>query len=119
MCAKTPSNSLTIKNLILGPNERMVSFDAAALFPSVSIGDCIQHILSLLTQDQDLHKRTQLTPTDITDLIKVCLSSSDFLYNDRHHTTKDSGPIGLSLMVLVSQIWMMHTMESRAYLRQN
>ena len=90
----------------------MVSFDAAALFPSVSIGDCIQHILSLLTQDQDLHKRTQLTPTDITDLIKVCLSSSDFLYNDRHHTTKDSGPIGLSLMVLVSQIWMMHTMES-------
>ena len=90
----------------------MVSFDAAALFPSVPIGNCIQYIHSLLTQDKDLHKCTQLTPSDITDLIKVCLSSSDFLYNDRHHTTKDSGPIGLSLMVLVSRLWMTHAMDS-------
>ena len=65
----------TIKRLILGSNDKMVSFDAAALFPLVLIGDCIQYIYSLLTQDKDLHKRTQLTPSDITDLIKVCLSS--------------------------------------------
>ena len=90
----------------------MVSFDAAALFPSVPIEDCVKHIHDLLTQDTTLPQRTQLTPTDITDLIRICLSSSDFVYNDRHHTTKDSGPIGLSLMVLVSQIWMTHTMDS-------
>ena len=96
-----------------------MSFDAAALFPSVPIGDCIKHILGLLTQDKELYKRTQLTPTDITDLINVCLLSSDFMYNDRHHTTRDSGPIGLSLMVLVSQIWMTHTMDSAInYARQ-
>ena len=92
----------TIKNLKLGPLDKMVSFDATALFPSVPIEDCTKHIHDLLTQDTTLPHRTQLTPTDITDLIRICLSSSDFVYNDRHHTTKDSGPIGLSLMVLVS-----------------
>ena len=101
-----------IKNLKLGPLDKMVSFDAAALFPSIPIEDCIKHICDLLTQDTTLQQRTQLTPTDITDLIRICLSSSDFVYNDRHHTTKDSGPIGLSLMVLVAQIWMTHTMDS-------
>ena len=90
----------------------MVSFDATALFPSVPINDCIEHIYQLLTDDTSLHLRTQLTPTDICDLIRICLSSSDFVYDDRHHTTKDSGPIGLSLMVCVSQIWMTHTMDS-------
>ena len=54
---------------------------------------------------------TKLTPYDIVDLISICLSSSDFIYNERHHTTKDSGPIGLSLMVTVSQLWMTNTME--------
>ena len=101
-----------IKKLKIGTLEKMVSFDAAALFPSVPIEDCIKYIYDLLTQDATLHQRTKLTPTDITDLIRICLSSSDFVYNDRHHTTKDSGPIGLSLMVLVSQIWMTHTMDS-------
>ena len=102
----------TIKSLKLGPNDKMVSFDATALFPSVPINDCITHIHDLLTQDTELHRRTKLSPTDITDLIRICLSSSDFVYDDRHHTTEDSGPIGLSLMVTVSQIWMTHTMES-------
>ena len=91
----------SIKKLKLDPNDRMVSFDATALFPSVPINDCIKHIQDLLEKDTELHRRTQLTPTDITDLIRICLSSSDFVYDGRHHTTNDSGPIGLSLMVTV------------------
>ena len=75
-----------IKKLKLGVLDKMVSFDAAALFPSVPIKD-IQHIHDLLTKDTTLQQRTQLTPTDITDLIHVCLLSSDFVYNDRHHST--------------------------------
>ena len=35
----------------------------------------------------------------------------DFVYDQRHHTTQDSGPIGLSLMVTVSQLWTIHTMN--------
>ena len=89
----------------------MTSYDATALFPSVPINDATNHILTLLEEDPSLPLRTSLSPYDIIDLIDICLSSSDFVYNDRHHTTNDSGPIGLSLMVTVSQIWMVYTME--------
>ena len=89
----------------------MISFDATALFPSVPITDAIEYILDLLENDETLSQRTKLTPYDIVDLIKIALSTSDFIYDDRHHTTEDSGPIGLSLMVTVSQLWMSHTME--------
>ena len=61
--------------------------------------------------DPTLSQRTKLSPYDIIDLASLCLSSSNFVYHDRHHTTNDSGPIGLSLMVTVSQIWMGYTMD--------
>ena len=95
----------------LGPNDRMVSYDATALFPSVPISDATKVIQKLLTSDQTLPSRTKLTPTDICDLVSLCLSSSNFIFNGRHHSQSDSGPIGLSLMVTISQIWMLFTME--------
>ena len=100
-----------IKKIKVGPNERMVSFDATALFPSVPIGDAITIIRRKLNNDQTLPSRTRLSVDDICDLISLCLSSTNFLYNGRHHTQKDSGPIGLSLMVTLSQLWMIETME--------
>ena len=99
------------KKIKLQPHEIMTSYDATALFPSVPINDATGHILDLLEEDPSLPLRTQLTPYDIIDLVTMCLSSSNFVYDGRHHTTNDSGPIGLSLMVTVSQIWMVHTME--------
>ena len=77
----------------------MVSYDATALFPSVPITDAMKLIHDFLDGDPTLHSRTRLTPTEICDLISLRLSSSDFIYNERYHTQKDSGPIGLSLMV--------------------
>ena len=89
----------------------MVSYDATALFPSVPIRDALKHILELLERDANLSAHTKLSPQDIVDLMNICPSSSNFLYNERNHTTNDSGPIDLSLMVTVSQLWMIHTMD--------
>ena len=100
-----------IKNTKLHPYEKMYSQDATALFPSVPISDALGHILTLLENDPDLGNRTKLSPYDIIDLMNTCLSSTDFIYNNRHHTTEDSGPIGLSLMVKVSQLWMLYTLD--------
>jgi hypothetical protein len=100
-----------IKTLTLDPNDKMISFDAEALFPSVPIKDCNDVIRCKLDTDADLLSRTKTDPTDICKLLDLCLSSSDFIFDGWRHTTKDSGPIGLSLMVCISQIWMMHTME--------
>ena len=65
-----------------------------------------------LEADSTLQQRTHLSPDDIADLLNLCLEKTDFIYNERHNTTNDSGPIGLSLMVTVSQMWMTHTMET-------
>ena len=96
----------------------MVSYDATALFPSVPISDATKLIHDLLSNDDTLNSRTKLNPDEICDLISLCLSSSNFIYNKRHHTQKDSGPIGLSLMVTVSQIWMIDTMEKATKVAQ-
>ena len=101
-----------IKNTKLRPHEKLVSFDATALFPSVPIDDALKHILELLENDRTLQMRTKLSPYDIIDLADICLSTSNFLYDERHHTTEQSGPIGLSLMVTISVIWMDFTMKS-------
>ena len=99
------------KNIQLRANEILTSFDATALFPSIPLQKCIEVIKQLLLNDPTLSSRTSLTPDDITNLIQLCLSTSNFVYDDVHHTATDSGPIGLSLMVVVAEIWMNHTIK--------
>ena len=60
-----------IKTLTLNPNDKMISFDAAALFPSVPITDCLNHISDLLKNDQDLPRRTKLSSEEIIELISL------------------------------------------------
>ena len=100
-----------MKKVKLGPNEKQASLDASALFPSVPVSEANEHIRTLLQNDPTLPARTKLLPPDICNLISLCLSTSNFIYDDRHHTQNDSGPIGLSLMVTISQIWMIFTMQ--------
>ena len=69
------------------------------------------NIKTLLVGDPDLGSRTKLSPDEICDLISICLSASDIVYDGRHHTQRDSGPIGPSLLVTISQIWMDYTLE--------
>ena len=90
----------------------MTSYDAEKLFPSVPIGDALKVIEQLMREDPPkLKDGVKLEIDDIIGLLELCLSTTNFIYNGRHHTTKDSGPIGLSLMVPVSQIWMTYTLD--------
>ena len=63
----------------------MKSYDATALFPSVPIGELIRVILNHLKNDPNLHLRTKLSLEKICDLASLCLSSSNFIFNGRHH----------------------------------
>ena len=98
-----------IKSIKIENGEIMVSFDAEALYPSIPLRKCIEIINILLQRDETLASRTTLTVNDIVDLLNLCLSTSDFIYDGIHHTAEDSGPIGLSIMVIIAQIWMDHT----------
>ena len=70
-------------------------------------------IIDLLRQDEDLHKRTKLKIPEIKILIELCLSRCYFLWNDEIHLLKDSGPIGLSLMVVMAEGFL-QVLETRA-----
>ena len=101
----------TLKTITLDKNDVLVSYDATALYPSVPLNECIELIVEKLRNDSSLSQRTKLTPDDILQLLNLCLKTSQFIYNDTIYSAQDSGPIGLSLMVTVADIWMSHTLD--------
>ncbi|XP_065681541.1 uncharacterized protein LOC136095190 [Hydra vulgaris] len=97
------------KSWVISPNEIQVSFDVIALYPSILIDRAIPVIIDILNNDkEDLAIRTKLTLTDIHQLIELCLSQCYFLYKNVIRTIPNSGPIGLSLMVVVAEAFLQH-----------
>ena len=88
----------------ISPREVQVSFDVVAMYPSVPIKKAIVVIMDMLKADYNAVKtRTPFTLSHIKSLMELCLENSYFLWNDKIHQLIDSGPIGLSLMVVVSE----------------
>ena len=55
-----------------------------------------------------LNTRTKLTLMDIHKLTELCLSKSYFLYENKMRLLENTGPIGLSLMVVLSESYLRH-----------
>ena len=87
----------------ISPEEVQVSYDVINLYPSVPLGEATNVILDLLNSDPDLRSRTKLTLQEIRSLILICISKCYFLWNDEIHELRNSGPIGLSLMVVLAE----------------
>ena len=67
-----------------------------------------------MNQDgEDLKKFTKLEINEIKDLLELCLSRCYFLYDNEIHELKNSGPIGLSLMVSMAESYLQF-LEKRA-----
>ena len=79
-----------------------VSYDVVNLDPSVPVKEATTVILYLLSRDTELKQNTKLNINEIKLLIDLCLSTCYFLWNDKIHELKDSGPNGLSLMVVMA-----------------
>nr|XP_047143089.1 uncharacterized protein LOC124817277 [Hydra vulgaris] len=98
----------------IDPNEIQVSFDVINLYPSVPINEAIPVIINILNDDlEDLKTRTKLTLIDIHQLIELSLSICYFLYEDKIRILPNSGPIGLSLMVVIAEAFL-QSIEKRA-----
>ena len=95
------------------PDEIQVSYDVVNLYPSVPLKEATSVILDLLNSDTELKQHTKLTISEIKMLIDLCLSKCYFLWNDEIHELKDSGPIGLSLMVVIAEAFL-QVLEKRA-----
>ena len=61
----------------------------------------------MLNRKFDMIKcNSKLTIVDIKILIELCLSKCYFVWNNTMFEVPDSGPIGLSLMVVVSEAFL-------------
>ena len=95
------------KTWTIDANEIQVSFDVVALYPSVPIKKGINNLINVLRNDiDDFQTRTMFKIKHIKELIEVCLYKSYFLWNNQIHMLKDSGPIGLSLMVVIAESYL-------------
>ena len=89
------------KNWLGKRNEVQVSYDIINFIP---INKALDVLIDQLNNDQDdLMKRTKLFLKDIYELAELCLSKYYFLWNIELRILKNSGPFGLSFMVVLSK----------------
>ena len=95
------------KTWTVDPNEIQVSYDVVALYPSIPVKKAIDNLMNMIKNDyEDFKTRTILKLEHVKELIEVCLYKSYFLWNNQIHCLEDSGPIGLSLMVVLAESYL-------------
>ena len=88
-------------------DEVQVSYDVVNLYPSVPVDKAINVLMDTLNNDKEhLQERTKLTLTGIHKLTELCLSNCYFLYENNLRLPQNNGPIGLSLMVVLSECYL-------------
>ena len=89
--------------------EIQVSCDVINLYPSTPIDKAISVLINTLNNDLDVRNtRTKLTLTDTHRLTELCLSKSYFLYENKIRLLENVDPIGLSLMVVLSESYLQY-----------
>ena len=85
-------------------NEVTVLFDVESLFTNVPIEGAVQAALRKLQNDPDLPNRTNLTPTQIVDLLNFILRSTYFQYNGSIYEQPDGAAMGSLVSAVIANI---------------
>ena len=97
----------TISHEQIQENEVMVSFDVESLFTNVPIAGAVKAALCKLEIDPSLADRTNLTPTQIADLLNFVLSrSTHFQYNGSIYEQKDGAAMGSPVSAVIANLYM-------------
>ena len=102
------------KGWLVKRDEVQVSYDIVNLYSSVPINKALDVLMDQLNSDKDdLMKRTKLCLKDIYELAELCLSKCYILWNGEIRILKNSGPTGLSFMVVLSESYIQN-LEQKA-----
>ena len=96
----------TINHERIQEKEIMVSFDVESLFTNVPIEDAVKAALRKLENDPGLADRTNLTPTQIADLLNFVLRSTYFQYNGSIYEQKDGAAMGSPVSAVIANVFM-------------
>ena len=95
-----------LSNYTLTPDEKLVSYDVSALFANVPIEGSLEVIKKKLEADTDLHLRTSLNADQVTSLLKVCLTTTYFRYNNEYYIQTDGAAMGSPVSPIVANLYM-------------
>ena len=96
----------------ISPTEIQVSYDVNNLYPSVPLDKFIHINVEYLKNDfNNVKRRIKITLADIHQLTELCVSECYFLYNNLIWKLYNSGPIGLSIMVVLSECYLQRLEE--------
>ena len=84
----------------------LVSHDA--LFTSVTVEDSITIIRDRLQQDTTLADRTNLTISQVVDLLRLCLTTTYFIFDGTYYVQVDGVAMGSPVSPIVCNIFMEH-----------
>ncbi len=102
-----------LKDVVLEPDEEMVSFDVTALFTKVPIEESITIIQECLSNDNTLKDQASLSVDNITELLRCCLTTTYFVFMGVFYTQIEGAAMGSPVSPIVSNLFM-ENFESKA-----
>ncbi|XP_065667862.1 uncharacterized protein LOC136088126 [Hydra vulgaris] len=91
------------ENWNVANNDIQVSYDVVNLYPSIPLKEATVILLEQLSNNLSYKNLTKLSIPEIKQLIELCLYQCYFHWNNEIHVMENSGPIGLSFMVVLAE----------------
>ena len=104
-----------IEKISILDNESQMSFDVVSLFTSIPLETARAIVLDRLSNDCTLEDRTNLTITELTEALDICLTSTYFTYtgNNKCYEQIFGTPMGSSLSPVIANM-VMEDLEQQA-----
>ena len=90
----------------LDEDEILVSFDVVSLFTNVPIDEACNIANERLLLDNTLHLRTTLSPENIYDLLKLCLTTTCFQWMEKFYEQTHGAPMRSPLSPVMANLYM-------------
>ena len=87
-------------------DEIMVSFDVSALFTSVPVEESLSLIHQSLMDDATLADRTSLNPAQVTELLRLCLTTTYFKFDGKFYAQIEGAAMGSPVSPIVANLFM-------------
>ena len=95
-----------LSQIRIDEDESLISFDVSALFTSVPVEESITLIHEKLTADPSLADRTALSPQQVTDLLRMCLTTTYFKYDGKFYAQIEGAAMGSPVSPIVANLFM-------------
>ena len=83
-----------LKGMEIPPGQKLVSYDVTALFTSVPVDKALEVITRKLHEDDNLPSHTELSITQIDELLDIYLNTTFFLYDGVHYQQTHGAAMG-------------------------